>query len=142
MRAYYGNQYATTKELTQGGFGHTRGWLKDDAYIIAEIQSDIFQKNNIKNDLKGSDLNTKQFIASSKFFELRLIRESIKDAATKGYDKVRIPLPFTLSTIEGYLKNGGQYTVTNDNDIDKEYLEQGDLINYLGETYIIIYSKR
>lgn len=140
MRAYYGNQYATTKELTQGGFGHTRVWLKDDAYIIAEIQSDIFQKNNIKNDLKGSDLNTKQFIASSKFFELRLIRESIKDAATKGYDKVRIPLPFTLSTIEGYLKNGGQYTVTNDNDIDKEYLEQGDLINYLGETYIIIYS--
>ena len=140
MRAYYGNQYATTKELTQGGFGHTRVWLKDDAYIIAEIQSDIFQKNNIKNDLKGNDLNTKQFIASSKFFELRLIRESIKDAATKGYDKVRIPLPFTLSTIEGYLKNGGQYTVTNDNDIDKEYLEQGDLINYLGETYIIIYS--
>ena len=140
MRAYYGNQYATTKELTQGGFGHTRVWLKDDAYIIAEIQSDIFQKNNIKNDLKGSDLNTKQFIASSKFFELRLIRESIKDAATKGYDKVRIPLPFTLSTIEGYLKNEGQYTVTNDNDIDKEYLEQGDLINYLGETYIIVYS--
>ena len=140
MRAYYGNQYATTKELTQGGFGHTRVWLKDDAYIIAEIQSDIFQKNNIKNDLKGSDLNTKQFIASSKFFELRLIRESIKDAATKGYDKVRIPLPFTLSTIEGYLNNKGQYTVTNDNDIDKEYLEQGDLINYLGETYIIIYS--
>ena len=140
MRAYYGNQYATTKELTQGGFGHTRVWLKDDAYIIAEIQSDIFQKNNIKNDLKGNDLNTKQFIASSKFFELRLIRESIKDAATKGYDKVRIPLPFTLSTIEGYLKNEGQYTVTNDNDIDKEYLEQGDLINYLGETYIIIYS--
>ena len=140
MRAYYGNQYATTKELTQGGFGHTRVWLKDDAYIIAEIQSDIFQKNNIKNDLKGNDLNTKQFIASSKFFELRLIRESIKDAATKGYDKVRIPLPFTLSTIEGYLNNKGQYTVTNDNDIDKEYLEQGDLINYLGETYIIIYS--
>ena len=140
MRAYYGNQYATTKELTQGGFGHTRVWLKDDAYIIAEIQSDIFQKNNIKNDLKGNDLNTKQFIASSKFFELRLIRESIKDAATKGYDKVRIPLPFTLSTIEGYLKNEGQYTVTNDNDIDKEYLEQGDLINYLGETYIIVYS--
>ena len=140
MRAYYGNQYATTKELTQGGFGHTRVWLKDDAYIIAEIQSDIFQKNNIKNDLKGNDLNTKQFIASNKFFELRLIRESIKDAATKGYDKVRIPLPFTLSTIEGYLNNKGQYTVTNDNDIDKEYLEQGDLINYLGETYIIIYS--
>lgn len=140
MRAYYGNQYATTKELTQGGFGHTRVWLKDDAYIIAEIQSDIFQKNNIKNDLKGNDLNTKQFIASSKFFELRLIRESIKDATTKGYDKVRIPLPFTLSTIEGYLKNEGQYTVTNDNDIDKEYLEQGDLINYLGETYIIVYS--
>ena len=140
MRAYYGNQYATTKELTQGGFGHTRVWLKDDAYIIAEIQSDIFQKNNIKNDLKSNDLNTKQFIASSKFFELRLIRESIKDAATKGYDKVRIPLPFTLSTIEGYLNNKGQYTVTNDNDIDKEYLEQGDLINYLGETYIIIYS--
>ena len=140
MKAYYGNQYAITENLTQGGFGHTRVWLKDDSYIIAEIQSDIFQKNNIKNDLKGNDLNTKQFIASSKFFELRLIRESIKDAATKGYDKVRIPLPFTLSTIEGYLNNKGQYTVTNDNDIDKEYLEQGDLINYLGETYIIIYS--
>ena len=140
MKAYYGNQYAITKNLTQGGFGHTRVWLKDDSYIIAEIQSDIFQKNNIKNDLKDNDLNTKQFIASNKFFELRLIRESIKDAAIKGYDKVRIPLPFTLSTIEGYLNNKGQYTVTNDNDIDKEYLEQGDLINYLGETYIIVYS--
>ena len=140
MKAYYGNQYAITENLTQGGFGHTRVWLKDDSYIIAEIQSDIFQKNNIKNDLKDNDLNTKQFIASNKFFELRLIRESIKDAAIKGYDKVRIPLPFTLSTIEGYLNNKGQYTVTNDNDIDKEYLEQGDLINYLGETYIIVYS--
>lgn len=134
MRAYYGNQYATTKELTQGGFGHTRVWLKDDAYIIAEIQSDIFQKNNIKNDLKGSDLNTKQFIASSKFFELRLIRESIKDAATKGYDKVRIPLPFTLSTIEGHYNSDKNVSYNG----EVEDLNIGDEVNINNKNYTII----
>lgn len=71
-----------------------------------------------------------QFRASEKFFELRLIRESLKDAADKGFKKLRLPLPYTLSKIEGYIGENSQVQVEGTPVI-------GDTVQYLGEDHII-----
>jgi hypothetical protein len=45
----------------------------------------------------------KQFIASQKEWEKRMVREVIREAALSGATKLRFPTPYTLSVIEGYV---------------------------------------
>jgi hypothetical protein len=49
----------------------------------------------------------KQFVASQKFHELRLLREGFKNAAEEGAEVVRFPTPYTLAVIEGYVNKDG-----------------------------------
>jgi hypothetical protein len=69
----------------------------------------------------------KQFIASQKIWEQRMVREAIKEASLSGATSLRFPTPYTLSVIEGYIKGGGLTSTT-----------AGDIIEYLGEDYIIL----
>jgi hypothetical protein len=80
----------------------------------------------------------KQFIASQKEWEKRMVREAIKEASLSGATSLRFPTPYTLSVIEGYLSEGAPYEIENAN--DSTYLEAGDRIYYAGEDYTLIDS--
>jgi hypothetical protein len=93
------------------------------------------EKNNLNKELEKERekvFNTlptqeKQFIASQKEWEKRMVREAIKEASLSGATSLRFPTPYTLSVIEGYIKGGGLSSTTT-----------GDIIEYLGEDYIIL----
>lgn len=82
----------------------------------------------------------KQFIASQKIWEQRMVREAIKEASLSGATSLMFPTPHTLSVIEGYIRGNeasetAPYTVVKGN---TNRLEEGDIINYLGKEYIIV----
>ncbi len=83
----------------------------------------------------------KQFIASQKFHELRLLREAFKNAAEEGAEVVRFPTPYTLAVIEGYVnkegENGAPYEVISG---DSDRLGFGDIIDYGGYRFYVIDS--
>ena len=72
----------------------------------------------------------KQFVASQKFHELRLLREGFKNAAEEGAEVVRFPTPYTLAVIEGYVnkegENGAPYEIISG---DRDRLDFGDVIS-------------
>jgi hypothetical protein len=78
----------------------------------------------------------KQFIASQKEWEKRMVREAIKEATLSGATELRFPTPYTLSVIEGYVTIGEE---------DKAKTElrsamEGEVVNYLGTEYIVEYT--
>lgn len=75
----------------------------------------------------------KQFNASEKVFELRLIRESIKEAANRGFEKLRLPTAYTISVIEGYVGGDGQGDL-----LDNDYPVVGERVRYLGNEMEIL----
>lgn len=81
----------------------------------------------------------KQFIASQKIWEQRLVREAIKEASLSGATSLRFPTPYTLSVIEGYVPAGESstmpYTVVTG---DTNFLRAGDIINYGGSFYTVV----
>jgi hypothetical protein len=81
----------------------------------------------------------KQFIASQKEWEKRMVRETIKEASLSGATELRFPTPYTLSVIEGYVTQGQDttmpYTVVRG---DADFLVAGDMINYGGESLIVV----
>ena len=86
------------------------------------------------DEIEGREIlnsQEKQFLAAEKSFELRLIRESIQDAADQGFKKLRLPLPYTLSKIEGYLNEGGQVEIEGEPEI-------GEYVEYLGASYRVV----
>jgi len=103
-------------------------------YIQQRIEE---QKNNITPIQK-------QFIASQKFHELRLLREAFKDAAESNADIIRFPSPYTIAVIEGYVnKKGGEgnmpYEIV---DGDSDRLSSGDVIRYGDDEYYVLDSDR
>jgi len=92
-------------------------------------------KEGIFNKLSPQE---KQFIASQKIWEQRMVREAIKEASLSGATSLRFPTPYTLSVIEGYLSEGAPYEIENAN--DSTYLEAGDRIYYAGEEYTVVDS--
>lgn len=103
-----------------------------------------YQKNVAKAEEKYLENSLspqeKQFIASQKIWEQRMVREAIKEASLSGATSLRFPTPYTLSVIEGYIRgNDGvekaPYTAVSATNENK--LEKGDVINYLGEDYIV-----
>jgi hypothetical protein len=83
----------------------------------------------------------KQFVASQKFHELRLLREGFKNAAEEGAEVVRFPTPYTLAVIEGYVnkegENGAPYEIISG---DRDRLDFGDEISIDGNTYYVLES--
>jgi len=83
----------------------------------------------------------KQFIASQKFHEIRLLREAFKNAAEEGAEVVRFPSPYTLAVIEGYVnkegQNGAPYEIISG---DSDRLDFGDEISVDGTKYYVLDS--
>ena len=85
---------------------------------------------------KTLSLEQKQFIASQKEWEKRLLREAIKEAAVSGSSVLRLPTPHTISVIEGYVSESAPYEIVDAQDY--ETLSVGDVIDYGGERYIVV----
>jgi hypothetical protein len=83
----------------------------------------------------------KQFVASQKFHELRLLREGFKNAAEEGAEVVRFPTPYTLAVIEGYVnkegESGAPYEIISG---DRDRLDFGDVISVDGDRYYVLES--
>ena len=83
----------------------------------------------------------KQFIASQKFHEIRLLREAFKNAAEEGAEVVRFPSPYTLAIIEGYVnkegESGAPYEIISG---DSDRLDYGDVISMDGNRYYVLDS--
>jgi len=83
--------------------------------------------NTVENIIKGLSPQEKQFIASQKIWEQRMVREAIKEASLSGATSLRFPTPYTLSIIEGYLSPS-----------KLEGAELGGIVEYLGTDYIVV----
>ena len=83
----------------------------------------------------------KQFIASQKEWEKRMVREAIKEASLSGATSLRFPTPYTLSVIEGYTSEAeGTMPYDIENARDSTYLTTGDIIYYIGSEYTVLDS--
>lgn len=100
------------------------------------IEKSFNQK--VEKIIQNLPKDQKQFIASQKIWEQRMVREAIKEASLSGATSLRFPTPYTLSVIEGYLSEGAPYEIENAN--DSTYLEAGDRIYYAGEDYTVVDS--
>jgi len=120
----------------------------DEMTDIYNMQVDEFNKARntyIQKRLEEQKANftsiQKQFIASQKFHELRLLREAFKNAAEQGAEVVRFPTPYTIAVTEGYVnkegENGMPYEVVNG---DSERLVFGDIIRYGDERFYVLDS--
>jgi hypothetical protein len=137
----YGDAFAVTEkeknDLTE---------LLDNIHIEYKIKENKneYIKNEIekiKNSEKGVSM-LKQFIASQKIHEVRLLRESLRNASQEGAETLRFPTPFTLAVIEGYVNKPGESGETPYDIIsgDREGLTTGDEIDYGGTRMTILNS--
>jgi len=119
-------------DTNKGLYGHFRVWTaKDGRVYVAEAQSDYFQKHSAKKDLEkrsaGQRADTfaienagvnltpeeRQFAASQKTWERRLLHEAVRYAVERGADEVLFPSPYAVALIEGYVEDGGQAAAPN-----------------------------
>jgi len=105
---------------------------------ITSNDSYIKELNQLKDNYLS--LQEKQFIASQKEFEKRMVREAIKEASLSGATELRFPTPYTLSVIEGYLSENGSMPYEVESAEDSSRLERGDTIYYIGEEYTVLNS--
>lgn len=83
----------------------------------------------------------KQFIASQKEWEKRIVREAIKEASLSGATSLRFPTPYTLSVIEAYTSEAeGAMPYDIENAEDSTSLTTGDRIDYIGDYYTVLDS--
>ena len=98
------------------------------------------QKEEIYQNLSTEE---KQFIASSKTWERRLLHEAVRYAVENGAEKVYFPTPYTLAIIEGYVSNDGEnmpYEIINDRGYYDGILRTGNIIEYVCQRYIVTES--
>lgn len=125
-----------------------KSWRTFEGYKIESLNKRReYQQEYIKNEvekIKNSEKGVsmlKQFAASQKVHELRLLRESLRNAAQEGAETLRFPTPYTLAVIEGYVnkagENGAPYTIVSG---DSDRLDQGDIIDYGGIEMIVVDS--
>lgn len=119
------NAFDFTKKYT-GKIKEVDSFLKNEKIREEQYNQNVFSKDE------------KQFIASQKEWEKRMVREAIKEASLSGATSLRFPTPYTLSVIEGYLSEGAPYEIENAN--DSTHLEAGDRIYYAGEDYTVVDS--
>jgi hypothetical protein len=130
--------------------GNRDDYYEEMSQLYLKNEVNLFQKEWQKykqqriEEQKGTMTSMqRQFIASQKFHELRLLREAFKSAAEEGAKVVRFPSPYTLAVIEGYVnkagENGAPYQILQG---DSERLEAGDLIEYGGDEYTVVEQDR
>jgi 3-dehydroquinate dehydratase len=113
---------------------------------VKQLEKDIksAQKkfdNAVENIIKGLSPQEKQFIASQKEWEKRLVREAIKEASLSGATELRFPTPYTLSVIEAYTSEAeGAMPYDIENAEDSTYLTTGDRIYYIDSEYTVLDS--
>jgi hypothetical protein len=100
--------------------------------LAKEIQNLEKSKDKLYENLSPQE---KQFIASQKEWEKRMVREAIKEASLSGATSLRFPTPYTLSVIEGYIEGNGTGAIQLNSEGTTEI---GDTLEYLGEDYTII----
>lgn len=109
-------------------------YTKKLQYFV-DVQKKLEKDYNKQTEefLKNAPIQIKQFIASQKEWEKRMVRESIKEAALSGATTLRFPTPYTISVIEGYIKgaNGSAVELLDGTDV-------GDMVGYLGKYYVIM----
>lgn len=107
--------------------------------------------NAVENIIKGLSPQEKQFIASQKIWEQRMVREAIKEASLSGATSLRFPTPYTLSVIEGYVSkeevnipynivssyNGNEYVASPK---ETDIVKKGDTIIIEDTKYLVINS--
>jgi len=104
--------------------------IKKDKDVIKYFNSEL---DKLYQKLSPQE---KQFIASQKEWEKRMVREAIKEASMSGATSLRFPTPYTLSVIEGY--------VNSENNVDKAVLKSavdGQVVKYLESDYIVVYAE-
>jgi hypothetical protein len=129
-----------SKEIAQvqGAFNE----LATSLYRTEKASFDKY-KDELQKKLQAEvklDLTTRQFIASQKQHELRILRETIKDAARNSVEQLRFPTPKTLAVIEGYISDNGNMPYEIRAASDYDYLSAGDRIDYGGEDYTVVES--
>jgi hypothetical protein len=83
----------------------------------------------------------KQFIASQKIWEQRMVREAIKEASLSGATSLRFPTPYTLSVIEKYVSEEvGSMPYEIEGGVNSNNLIKGDVVKMFDKEYIVIYS--
>jgi hypothetical protein len=108
--------------------------------VTEKYELDIVRKEaeKIKNSEKGASIR-KQFIASQKIHEIRLLKEAFRSAAQEGAEILRFPTPYTLAVIEGFVNKSGEtgapYEIING---DPERLRMGDTIDYGGTEMTVL----
>lgn len=104
------------------------------------------QKNKLEKEynqqvediIKKLPIQEKQFIASQKSWEKRMVREVIKEASLSGATSLYFPTPYTLSVIEGYVSEEGNLPYEIERAVDYNRLTEGDEIYYAGSSYTVI----
>jgi hypothetical protein len=118
-----------------------------EMYKSKELEYDKERKKYIQKRIDEQteyfSLSEKQFIASQKLHELRLLREAFKNAAEEGAEVVRFPTAYTIAIIEGYTSKIGEnnmpYEVVSG---DSSRLDFGDIISYDGTEFYVLDSTR
>ena len=119
--------------------------VEDDKKIVESVISDLKQEDKkldkkVEEIVKNLSPQEKQFIASQKEWEKRLVREAIKEASLSEATELRFPTPYTLSVIEGYLSESGSLPYDIIDAVSEDYLEKGDRINFEGDDYTVVNS--
>jgi hypothetical protein len=129
----------------QDDYNSIRSDYQEKRQKIRQIEEQKFIQNRQAELEKTKPVNIqlKQFVASQKVHELRLLREAIKMAADEGAETVRFPSQYTLAVIEGYVDATGEgrapYEVVS-GDYDRLY--EGDIIDYGGDDMIVVEQDR
>ena len=124
---------------------HFRNVRKDynDQELGLRVERQKYVQQRIEEQKNNITPIQKQFIASQKFHELRLLREAFKDAAESYAEVIRFPSPYTIAVIEGYVNKTGQsgmpYEIIEG---DRDNLGAGDIIEYGDDKYYVLDSDR
>jgi hypothetical protein len=114
-------------------------------YLDKQDEFDVERNKYIQQRAEEQKLKItsieKQFVASQKFHELRLLREGFKNASEEGAEVVRFPTPYTIAVIEGYVnkegESGAPYEIISG---DSDRLDFGDIIDMDGNRYYVLDS--
>jgi hypothetical protein len=128
----YLNKSELPLELQEDYVFLTESYYKE----LSNIEKEYNKK--LESVVQNAPIQEKQFIASQKIWEQRMVRESIKEAALSGATTLRFPTPYTISVIEGYVSDKGNAPYEVINADNSSQLTEGDIINYVGMDYRVI----
>jgi len=133
------NQPLTENDIPEELKGAFNFVIKDFYTEEKSIEKEF--SNTVESIVAKLPLAEKQFIASQKEWEKRMVREALRLASSSGASKLRLPTPHTLSVIEGYISgDGAPYDIITADDYNR--LVPGDKIDYLGSSQTVISADR